>query len=213
MMQVRLRGRSMERVSGESSPLPPKRHGLRLLILNIVIMAQLTYVDLRLASANLHYYIYVNNVLPHLRYRPGKYEDPTPQLLYRTRELLPIDELLCWIWLVWGSNCSSKTLPTGSMLLYLEFVLYGYLFHTNNYASLLRGLPVLSLTTVYHLSQNKGYYWSHQNNSIEIPSSLNVQSSTYSKHKHHNTGISPSGACTFHFKPIHWEQVSSSWSK
>ena len=77
MMQVRLRGRSMERVSGESSPLPPKRHGLRLLILNIVIMAQLTYVDLPLASANLHYYIYVNNVLPHLRYRPGKYEDPT----------------------------------------------------------------------------------------------------------------------------------------
>ena len=147
---------------------------------------------------------------PLLSYRPSKHEQPTHQLLNRQRLLQPIDELFMVLVrlrlnllekdLSHRFNCSLSTVSPvcTAWLPFLSTQLYPLITW-----------PSRELVN-HHImpAQFRDVYPSTRvvigctELFIETPSSLNIQSSTWSSYKHHNTfkgliGISPTGACIF----------------
>lgn len=147
-------------------------------------------------------YRYLEPLLPYLRYRPNNLETPTRQLLNRQRLLQPIDELFL-ILVRLRLNLLEKDL--------------GHRFHcsvSTVFRTCTAWLPFLitwpsrELIDLHMPAQFKDLYPTTRviidctELFIETPSSLNIQSSTWSSYKHHNTfkglvGISPTGACIF----------------
>ena len=154
-------------------------------------------------------YRYLEPLLPYLRYRSSKHEQPTRQLLNRQRLLQPIDELFMVLVrlrlnllekdLSHRFNCSLSTVSRvcTAWLPFLSTQLYPLITW-----------PSRELINHHMPTQFRDVYPSTRviidctELFIETPSSLNIQSSTWSSYKHHNTfkgliGISPTGTCIF----------------
>ena len=154
-------------------------------------------------------YRYLEPLLPYLRYRPNNLEQPTRQLLNRQRLLQPIDELFLILVrlrlnllekdLGHRFQCSVSTVSRicTAWLPFLSSQLYPLITW-----------PSRELINLHMPTQFKDLYPTTRviidctELFIETPSSLNIQSSTWSSYKHHNTfkglvGISPTGACIF----------------
>ena len=154
-------------------------------------------------------YRYLEPLLQYLRYRPSKHTQLTHQLLSRQRLLQPIDEFFLVLLrlrlnllekdLGHRFNCSVSTISRvcTTWLPFLRAQLYPLITW-----------PSRELIDHHMPKQFKEIYPSTRviidctELFIETPSSLNIQSSTWSSYKHHNTfkgliGISPTGACIF----------------
>ena len=152
---------------------------------------------------------YLEPLLPYLRYRPSKHDDPTPQLLYRTRILTPIDELfMVMVRLRLGLLEQDLAHRFNVSIATVYRVCSAWLSFLHQQLRPLITWPSRSVikkhmpTQFVELYPNTRVIVDCTEIFIETPSSLNIQSSTYSSYKHHNTfkglvGISPSGACIF----------------
>ena len=167
------------------------------------------YTGLPSYSIFISIYRYLEPLLQYLRYRPSKHTDVTHQLLSRQRLLQPIDEFFLVLLRLRLSllekdlghrfNCSVSTISRicTAWLPFLSTQLYPLITW-----------PSRELIDLHMPKQFKEIYPSTRviidctELFIETPSSLNIQSSTWSSYKHHNTfkgliGISPTGACIF----------------
>ena len=151
-------------------------------------------------------YRYLEPLLQYLRYRPSKHTEVTHQLLSRQRLLQPIDEFFLVLLrlrlnllerdLGHRFNCSTATISRvcTAWLPFLKAQLYPLITW-----------PSRELINLHMPKQFKEVYPLTRvvidctELFIETPSSLNIQSSTWSSYKHHHTfkGISPTGACIF----------------
>ena len=154
-------------------------------------------------------YHYLEPFLIYLRYRPSKHEQPTRQLLNRQRLLQPIDELFMILVrlrlnllekdLAHRFNCSQTTVSR---------ICTAWLPFLSSQLHPLITWPSRELVNHHMPAQFRDMYPTTRviidctEIFIETPSSLNIQSSTWSSYKHHNTfkgliGVSPTGACIF----------------
>ena len=149
-------------------------------------------------------YRYLEPLLPYLRYRPSKHKQPT-----RQRLLQPIDELFMELVrlrlnllekdLSHRFNCSLSTASRicTAWLPFLSTQLYPLITWPSR--ELINHHMPIQFRDVYPSTR---VIIDCTELFIETPPSLNIQSSTWSSYKHHNTfkgliGISPTGACIF----------------